>query len=69
MLQVLFELAGQQSPSVICIEEIDCLVSKRNDKEHEASRRFKSELFNLIDDVLYSNKGNLFLLATSNLPW
>lgn len=43
LMRTLFALAAIQSPSIIFIDEIDSMLSKRSSEENEASRRLKTE--------------------------
>lgn len=64
-------MAKAYAPSVIFIDEFECLATKRDSPgEHEASKRFKNELLIQIDDLDCGfETGNVLLLANSNLPW
>lgn len=68
-IRVLFDVAKFYSPSIIFIDEIEGLASKRDSiSEHEASKRFKNEFLTLMDG-LDSESSNIFILANTNLPW
>jgi katanin p60 ATPase-containing subunit A1 len=67
MVKVLFDVAKFYSPTTIFIDEIDALASTSHDSNHEASRRFKSELLTQIDGIVKSEE--VFVLATTNSPW
>eukprot|EP00741_Cyanophora_paradoxa_P014935 tig00020830_g14409.t1 len=64
-------------PSVVFFDELDALASTRGAAdEHEASRRFKSELLQQIDGVATAaaaggagGGGMVMVLATTNAPW
>lgn len=49
MVKTLFALAIAKQPSVIFVDEIDSLLSARNEKENEASRRMKTEFMIQLD--------------------
>ncbi|GLV38274.1 uncharacterized protein CBL_12922 [Carabus blaptoides fortunei] len=68
LVKALFEMARQCKPCTIFIDELEALASKREDQQHEASRRFKSELLSQMDGIL-GQDDEIFILATSNLPW
>ncbi|CAD7087084.1 unnamed protein product [Hermetia illucens] len=68
-IRVLFEVARYYAPSIIFFDEIEALTSRRDSgSEHEASKRFKNEFLSLLDGVGEDNS-NIFILATTNLPW
>ena len=82
LVRTLFDLARENKPSIIFIDEIDSLTSARSDGENESSRRVKTEflvqmqgksffflcLKNIIIGVGKDDTGILVLGAT-NIPW
>lgn len=72
LVRILFELAEHYAPSTIFLDELDSIMSQRQSGasggEHEGSRRMKTELLIQMDG-LSKRKGQVFVLAASNLPW
>uniref|UniRef100_A0A4W3GFA3 vesicle-fusing ATPase n=1 Tax=Callorhinchus milii TaxID=7868 RepID=A0A4W3GFA3_CALMI len=68
LVKNLFELARQQKPSIIFIDEVDSLCGSRNENESEAARRIKTEFLVQMQGVGNSSDGILVLGAT-NIPW
>lgn len=67
-VRALFDLARQNKPAVIFIDEIDSLLSARGDNENESSRRVKTEFLVQMQGVGHDDQGILVLGAT-NIPW
>lgn len=69
LIRSLFETARQNRPAIVFIDEIDSMVSKREDStSSEASSRMKTEFLVQMDGVNVDNRGVLVVAAT-NLPW
>jgi len=49
LVKVLYEVAKAYQPSVIFVDEIDSLLSKRSEEDRESSRRIKTEFFIQMD--------------------
>lgn len=68
LVRTLFELARENQPSIIFIDEVDALCGSRNENESESARRIKTEFLVQMQGVGADNNGVLVLGAT-NIPW
>ncbi|KAH9487275.1 Vacuolar protein sorting-associated protein 4 [Psilocybe cubensis] len=68
LVKNLFQLARENKPSIIFIDEIDSLAGTRNESESEGSRRIKTEFLVQMNGVGHDDTGVLVLGAT-NIPW
>jgi len=68
LVKQLFQMAREQKPAIIFIDEIDALCGARGEGDSEASRRIKTELLVQMNGVGNDMDGVLILGAT-NIPW
>ena len=68
LIHILFQMAQENSPSVIVFDEIDSLVRKRTGEENETERRIKTEFLRKMDQV-QSPGGEVIIVGTTNMPW
>uniref|UniRef100_A0A8C3SXV4 vesicle-fusing ATPase n=2 Tax=Chelydra serpentina TaxID=8475 RepID=A0A8C3SXV4_CHESE len=68
LVKNLFQLARENKPSIIFIDEVDSLCGSRSENESEAARRIKTEFLVQMQGVGVDNEGILVLGAT-NIPW
>ena len=67
LVRALFSLARVKSPSIVFIDEIDSLLTKRGDNDFEASRRVKTE-FLLQFEGVSSGTERVLILGSTNRP-
>lgn len=68
LVKHLFEMARENTPAMIFIDEVDSLCGKRTEGENESSRRIKTEFLVQMDGCGNSQEGILVMGAT-NTPW
>jgi len=69
LVRNLFEMAREQKPAIIFIDEIDSLCSARSDQESESARRIKTEFLVQMNGVATSDDTGVLVLGASNIPW
>lgn len=70
LVRTLFKVAQDAAPSIIFVDEMDSLLSSRNDSEHEASRRFKTEFMVQMDGISsIQAESHVLVVGCTNCPW
>jgi len=70
IITALYEVAREKAPSIVFIDEIDALTTKRSSEQSEASRRMLSTLLTELDGFQDKKSDTLVLtLAATNMPW
>jgi len=65
-LRKIFEEAEKQSPSIVFIDEVDAIASKREETKGEVERRVVAQLLALMDGL--KNRGKVVVIAATNVP-
>ena len=68
LMRTLFTMAAIQSPSIIFIDEVDSILTKRSSDENEATRRLKTEFLIQLDGV-GSSSTRILVIAATNRPY
>lgn len=69
LVRSLFEMARENKPAIIFIDEVDSLCSSRSDSESESARRIKTEFLVQMQGVSSGGGEGVLVLAATNLPW
>jgi len=64
----LFKIAYKRAPSIVFIDEIDSILSKRNESENEATKRLKTEFLIQFDGLGSNTNARLLVIAATNRP-
>jgi vacuolar protein-sorting-associated protein 4 len=68
LVKQLFDMARDNKPSIVFIDEVDSLCGTRGEGESETGRRIKNEFLVQMNGVGNDMEGILVLGAT-NIPW
>jgi spastin len=64
----LFKIAYQKAPSIIFIDEIDSVLSKRSENDNDAAKRLKTEFLIQFDGLGSNSNAKLLVIAATNRP-
>lgn len=68
-VKALFQLAIDRQPSVIFIDEVDSLLSRRRDADNESSRRVKNEFLTSLEGADTASEDKVLMVGATNMPW
>jgi len=68
LVKQLFEMAREEKPSIVFIDEIDSLCGSRSEGENDSARRIKTEFLVQMQGV-GSNQDGVLVLGATNVPW
>ena len=68
LVKALFAVAKKYQPSIIFIDEIDSILTTRNDMEHDALRRIKTEFFIEMDGIKNDSSDRIIIIGATNRP-
>ena len=69
LVRALFEVAFEKQPSVVFIDEIESILSKRSENENEAMKRLKTEFLIQFDGVGSSQSARVLIIGATNRPF
>jgi len=68
LINVLFDLAGEMSPSVIFLDEIDALTQSRDSNSNSSSRRVLNTLLSELDGIDKGDNNFVMVIGATNQP-
>jgi len=69
LVRTLFELAHEMQPSVVFIDEIESILSKRKEDENDAMKRLKTEFLVQFDGVGSGEDLRVLIIGATNRPF
>ena len=69
LVRTLFELAHEMQPSVVFVDEIESILSKRKEDENDAMKRLKTEFLIQFDGVGSSEDLRVLIIGATNRPF
>jgi len=68
LVKALFALARELQPAIIFLDEVDALLSRRGEAEHDAMRRLKNEFLSSFDGMHTTQGDRILVMAATNRP-
>lgn len=68
-MKTLFKLANDMQPAVIFIDEVDSILTKRSEHDHEVTKRLKTEFLVQVDGVTGIQQEAVLIIAATNRPF
>lgn len=68
LVRALFTYAKANQPAVVFIDEVDSLLSRRSENEHESSRRLKTEFLVFLDGAGTGDDERILIIGATNRP-
>lgn len=68
LVKALFAVAREMQPSIIFLDEVDALLSRRGESEHDAMRRIKNEFLLNFDGMRSTEGERVLIMAATNRP-
>jgi len=69
LVRELFNAARAKQPSIIFIDEVDSVATKRDGDEVGGERRLKTQLMQEMEGVTSSKNDQIIVLGATNVPW
>eukprot|EP00921_Rhytidocystis_pertsovi_P002695 GHVQ01004608.1.p1 GENE.GHVQ01004608.1~~GHVQ01004608.1.p1 ORF type:complete len:233 (-),score=34.64 GHVQ01004608.1:443-1141(-) len=68
IIRALFKIAEESSPSVIFMDEVDSLLSRRTDTDQDHCIRMKNQMLQMMDGISTSEESIVVVVAATNRP-
>jgi SpoVK/Ycf46/Vps4 family AAA+-type ATPase len=68
LVRGLFDIAYEKQPSVVFVDEIESILSKRTDNENDATKRLKTEFLVQFDGVGSNQDAKVLIIGATNRP-
>ena len=68
IIKDLFDIARKKKPSVICIDEIDCILNEKSYYYNDTIRKIKNEFILQMKNIEINDE-DIIVLGTTNIPW
>jgi SpoVK/Ycf46/Vps4 family AAA+-type ATPase len=69
LVRALFDIANEKQPSVVFIDEIESILSKRSEGENDATKRLKTEFLIQFDGVGSQQDAKVLIIGATNRPF